>query len=186
MEKSWRYLCKTFSRRLEDVLKTILQDVLKTFWKCLGKTYWRCLEDVFKTSWRCLEYIFARRFEDVLKRSWRHLEDVWLRRIYWSWQRRLQDVLKTSWRFLLKTKTEDVFKASSSRRMFGGLCYQNNYPVNVNKLQTCFFKKGFKKTLKIHYQSALGIPTKFWVSKNMSHTRFPYVFLTNYKLFWSF
>ena len=91
---------------LENVLKISLQDVLKMSW--------RHLEDVFKTSWR-------------------RLEDIWPRRIYWSWPRRLEDVfwrrkakanifvlIKTSWRRLLKTKTKDVFKTSSSRRMFAG------------------------------------------------------------------
>ena len=58
-----------------------------------------------KTSWR--------RFRDVLKTSSKRLEDVLARR--------LEDVLKTSWRRLLKTKTKDVFKTSSSRRMFAGL-----------------------------------------------------------------
>ena len=74
-----------------------------------------------------------RRLEDVLKTSWRRLEDVWPRRIYWSSSRLLEDVLKTSsedvwvrwiysswWRRLLKTKTKDVFKTSSLRRMFVG------------------------------------------------------------------
>ena len=109
--------------RLEQVLKTSLQGVLKT-------------------SSRCLEDVFARRLEDVLKTSWRRLEDVWPRRIYWSWSRHLedvlktyeyseyvrldQDILKTSWRRLLKTKSKDVFKTSSSRRMFAGFRHSTN------------------------------------------------------------
>ena len=108
---SWRHLCKTSWRRLEDV-------------------FVRCLENVLKTSWRCVEDVFARRLEDVLKRYWRGLEGIWLRQKYWSSSRRLEDVLKTysedvytranifvfiktSWRRLLKTKTRDVFKTSS-------------------------------------------------------------------------
>ena len=107
--------------RLENVLKISLQDVLKT-------------------SWRCLEDVFARRLEDVLKTSWRRLEDVWPRRIYWSWPRRLKDVLKTSfedvWLIRIYSSSsgrledvfwrqderslQDVFKTSSSRRMFAG------------------------------------------------------------------
>ena len=126
-----------FARRLEDVLKTSsrrLQDALKTFWRRLEdvsqdvlKMSWRYLKDVFKTS--------CRRLENVLKRlgktSWRRLEDEWQRRIYWSWPSCLEDVLwshmtksnifvlmKTCWRRLLKMKAKDIFKTSSSRRMF--------------------------------------------------------------------
>ena len=108
--------------RLENVLKTSLQDFLKMSWRGLCNTSWRRLENVFedvlKRSWK--------RLEDVLKTSWRRLEDVWPRRIYWSWPRRLEDVrlrrTYSSWsRRLLKTKTKDVFKTSSSRRMFAGL-----------------------------------------------------------------
>ena len=116
--------------RLENVLKTSLQDFLKMSWRGLCNTSWRRLENVFedvlKRSWK--------RLEDVLKTSWRRLEDVWPRRIYWSWSRLLEEVLETSsedawlrriyssWsRPLLKTKTKDVFKTSSSRRMFAGL-----------------------------------------------------------------
>ena len=72
---------------------------METSWRCLEealKTFSKRLEDVLKTSWRCLEDVFARRLEDVLKTSWRRLEDVWPRQICWSWWRRLEDVLKTS------------------------------------------------------------------------------------------
>ena len=124
---SWKSLEDIFARRVEDVLKRFLQDFLRTF-----------SQDVLKTSWR--------RLEVVLKTSWRHLQDVWPRRIYWSWSRRLEDVFKTSSQDLwvrqilsswsrrledvFKTKTssededesplQDVFKTSSSRRMFAG------------------------------------------------------------------
>ena len=137
--------------RSESALKTSLQDVLKMSWRRLqnvSKASWRCLEDVLKTSWRCLEDVFARHLEDVLKTSWRCLEDVlktpW-RCLEDVFPILLEDVLKTYdqyeyigldqdvfWRrisianmfvlkSLLKTKTKDVFKTSSSRRMFAGL-----------------------------------------------------------------
>ena len=97
--------------RLENVLKISLQDILKMSW--------RHLEDVFKTSWR-------------------RLEDIWPRRIYWSWPRRLEDVFwrlrlrqtYSSWsRRLLKTKTKDVFKTSSSRRLFAGVRAVDNATI---------------------------------------------------------
>ena len=106
----------------------------KTSWRCFCNTSWRRLEDVFKTSWNRLGKTSWRHLEDVFKMSWKCLQDVWPRRIYWSWPRRLEDVLETSsedvwvrqiyssWsRGLLKTKKKDVFKRSSSRRMFAGL-----------------------------------------------------------------
>ena len=74
-----------------------LENVLKTSLQYLQML----LQDVFKTFWR--------RLEDVLKTSWRHLEGLWPRRIYFSWLRRL-----------LKTRTRDIFKTSSSRRMLAG------------------------------------------------------------------
>ena len=80
LKTSWRYLCKTSCRRLEDVLKTFF----KTSWRRLCKASWRCLENVLKTSWRCLEDVFARRLENVLKTSWQDVletsseEDGWL------------------------------------------------------------------------------------------------------------
>ena len=129
LKTSWRYFCKKSWRCLGDDLNTSSEDVLKTF-----------LQDVFKTFWRRLKDVFARHLEDVLKTSWKRLEDV----LKTSWRRmaktsililtrRLktydygeyicldQDVFKTSWRCLLKMKTKDVFKTSSSRRMFSGI-----------------------------------------------------------------
>ena len=96
--------------RLENVLKISLQDVLKMSWRRLQnvlKTSWRCLEDVLKTSWRPLQ--------NVLKTSWRR---IGLEPIFGL----DQDVLKTKANIfvLMKTKTKDVFKTSSSRRMFAG------------------------------------------------------------------
>ena len=106
--------------------------VFKTSWRCLQDVFARRLEDVLKRSWK--------RLEDVLKTSWKRLEDVWTRRIYWSWPRRLKDVLKTSfedvWLIRIYSSSsgrledvfwrqderslQDVFKTSSSRRMFAG------------------------------------------------------------------
>ena len=91
LKMSWRRFC----RRLEDVLKTFLQG------RRLGKTSWRRLENILKTYGQD-EYIGLD--QDVLKTS---SEDVRLRRTYSSWSRRL-------------LKTKDVFKTSSSRRMFAG------------------------------------------------------------------
>ena len=140
MKTSWRYLCKTCWRRvedafktswrrLEDVLKTFLQDAVKAFWRRLEKVLARRLEDVLKmswgrlqnvlkTSWRCLENVFKTYGQgeyigleqDVLKTSWRRLLKT-----YGQGEdvRLAKDVLKTSWRCLLKTKTKDVLKMSS-------------------------------------------------------------------------
>ena len=94
-----------FARRLKYVLKTSskrLEDVLKTFYK----TSWRHFQDedviarrvkyVLKTSWRCLQNVLKK---DVLKTFLQNvlktLEDVWPRRIYWSWSRRLEEFLET-------------------------------------------------------------------------------------------
>ena len=58
-------------------------------------------------SWRCMA-----------KMSWRRLEDVFWRR---KAKANIFILIKMSWRRLLKTKTKDVFKTSSSRRMLAGL-----------------------------------------------------------------
>ena len=124
---------KTSWTCLEDVFARRLEDVLKMSWKRLSKISWRCLEDVLNTSWKCLGDVLKmswrrfcetpwRRPEDVLKTSWRRItktnilvlvktssEIISVRWVYSSWSRRL-----------LKTKTKDVFKTSSSRRMFAG------------------------------------------------------------------
>ena len=126
---SWRRLqnvLKTSWRCLEDILKTSskrLEDVLKMSWRHFCKTSWRRLENVLKTSW-----------QDVLKTSWKRLEDVLKTYGQDKYIGLDQDVLKTSsedvrlgrtyssWsRRLLKMKTKDVFKTSSSRRMFAGI-----------------------------------------------------------------
>ena len=139
---SWRYLCKTSWRCLEDAFPRRLEDILRTSWRHLGKTSWRCLEDALKRS--------SKRFEDVLKMSGRRFCKTSLRRlenvlktrrlakanilvlIKTSW-RRLEDVfwrrmIKANIFVLMKTSSEnkderrlqDVFKTSSSRRMFAG------------------------------------------------------------------
>ena len=103
---------------------------MKTSWRYLCKTSWRCLEDVLKTSWRCLEDLFARRLEDVLKTSWRCLEDVlktsWKRYEdvlktynqdeYADLDEDLEDVF---WRRMSKANIFLLIKASW-RRMFAG------------------------------------------------------------------
>ena len=111
--------------------------VLKTSWRYLCKTSWRRLQNILKTSWRFLEDVFRRRLENVLKTYGQDeyiglgqdvlktfSEDVQLRRIYSPWSRRL-----------LKTKTKDVFKASSSRRMFAGLA-----PANYRLLRLTWYR----------------------------------------------
>ena len=144
LETSWRDLCKTSWRRLEDAFETSwisLEDILKTSWRCLEDVFARCLEDVLKTFWRRLGKTSWKRVEDVLKT---YDQDDYLVIIKTSWR------LKTSWRRLLKTyelgeyflldqdvlktssEEEDerrlqyVLKTSPSRRMFAGLDYTTN------------------------------------------------------------
>ena len=101
-----------------------LQEVLKTSWRHVLKTSSARLQrnnfSSSKTSWRCLEDVFARRLEDILKTSWRRM----IKTNIFVWRRMSKAniivLIKTSWRRLLKTKTKDVFKTSSSRRMFAG------------------------------------------------------------------
>ena len=92
-----------------NALKASLQYVLKMSWRRVEevfKTSWRRLEDVLKTFWRRLEDVLARRLEDVF---WRRMIKA-----------KILALMKTSSRCLLKMKTKDVFKTSSSRRMFAG------------------------------------------------------------------
>ena len=84
MKTSWRDLCKTSSRHLEDVFKTSwtsLKDVLKTSWtsledvlKTFCKTSWRHLEDILKMCWQDVLKPSWRRLENILKRSWRRMK----------------------------------------------------------------------------------------------------------------
>ena len=108
--------------RLENVLKTswrwledVFQDVLKMSWRSFCKKSWRRLENVLKTYGQN-GYIALD--QDVLKTS---SEDVKLRRTYSSWRR------------LLKTKTKDVFKTSSSKRMFAGTSLDSTFWVTWRK-----------------------------------------------------
>ena len=136
LKTSWRYLCKTSWRCLEDVFKTSwrrLEDVLKTFFK----TSWRRFEDVLKMSWRRLENVLKtswRRLENVLKTSWRRIAKTNILVLTKTSWRRLEDVFwrrkaKANIFVLIKTSSEDederrledVFKTSSSRRMFAGM-----------------------------------------------------------------
>ena len=87
--------------RLQNVLKAMSSKLLKGILaRRFGKTSWRRFEDVLKTSW-----------QEVLK-TYGQDEYIDLD----------QDILKTFWRRLLRTKAKDVFKKSSSRRMFNGRC----------------------------------------------------------------
>ena len=110
---------------------------------------WKRLEDIFEGSLEDILKTSRRHLEDVFKTSWRRLEDLWPRQIYWSWPRRLEDVfwrrkakanifilIKTSWKRLLKMKTKDVFKTSSSRRMFAGELLQTAPLTILNFLLT--------------------------------------------------
>ena len=122
LKTSWTSLGDIFARSLEDVLKTskkYLSNVLKMSWRRLEDVFKTFLQDVLKTSWRD--------FKDVLKTSWKRMtrtsilvliQDVFWRRVS---KANIFVLMKTPWRCLLKTKTKDVFKTSSSRRMFAGL-----------------------------------------------------------------
>ena len=156
--------------RLENVLKVSLQDVMKTVWRRLEDVLARCLEDVWKTSWRHLQNVLKMSWRRFWNMSWRRLEDVWPRQIYWPWSRRLKDVLKTSsedvwlrriyssWsrrlEDVLKTSCEnedekrlqEVFKTSSSRRMFAGLSScQNGFEKCTTKTELNNGKNYIKK-----------------------------------------
>ena len=127
MNKSWRHLCKTSGRRL--------QNVLKTSWRRLEDVFARRLKDVLKTSWKRLAKTSWRGLEDVLKTSWRRLEDVWPKRIYWSWSRRLEDVLKTSF--------EDVWVRwiySSWSRRLEDVFWRRRQKMSSRRLQNVFIK----------------------------------------------
>ena len=122
LKTSWRHLeevLKTFLqdvwRWCEDVLKMSWQDVLKMSWRRFCETSWRRLENVLKTSWRRM---IKTNILVLIKTS---SEDVWIRWIYSSWSRRLEDVLKTSPEDKDERRLQDVFKRSSSRRMFAGI-----------------------------------------------------------------
>ena len=84
------------------------------------KTSWKLLEDVLKTYGQD-EYIHLD--QDALKTS---SEDVRLRRTIYLYE----DVLITSSEDEDKRSLQDVFKASSSRRMFSG------YSFTISKMES--------------------------------------------------
>ena len=144
------------TQRLVNKSSLLWWYVFKTSWACLQDVFARRLEDVLKMSWRRLENVLKTSLTRYSQTSWRHLEDECTRRIYCSWRRRLEDVLKTSsedvWLIriyssssrhledILKTSFEDederrlpdVFKKSSSRRMFAGLLPPPSYLMSKN------------------------------------------------------
>ena len=101
--------------RLENVLKSSLQDVLRTSCRRLEDVFKMFLQDVLK-MYDQDDYVGLD--QDVFKTS---SEDVWVRRIFLSWSKHLGDVLKTSSKDEDERRLEDVFRTSSSRRMFAGL-----------------------------------------------------------------
>ena len=125
LKTSWRHVLKTSLRCLEDVLKTSwkrLEDVLKMSWRRFCKTSWRRLEDILKTSW-----------QNVLKTSWRRMTKTIILVLIKTSLRSLlktyeyseyvcldQDVLKTPSEDVDKRCLQDVFRTSSSKRMFAG------------------------------------------------------------------
>ena len=132
LEKVWRHIWKTSSKRLGDVLKTS--------WKRLEDVMARRLGDVLKTSWKRLEAVlktygqdqYISLDQDVLKTS---SEYLWVRRTYSSWSRRLQD----------------AFKTSSSRRMFVGMtcCFKEHKKVKIWHSSTKIRMKFFKSPTKL-------------------------------------
>ena len=158
-------------RHLEDVFKTCwrrLEDVLKMSWGRLEnvlKTSWRRLENVLKTSWRRMT---KTNMLVLMKTSWRRLEDVFWRRMS---KANIFVLIKTSWRRLLKTKpkdvswrqrpktSQDVFKTSSSRRMFAGLVLF--FLMTFKHVSVRLANFHFEPTLKQHHLENLQIKWKF-------------------------
>ena len=107
---------KTFWRRLSrDILARCLEDILKTILQGVLKTSWRRLEDVLKTFWRRMT---KTNILVLIKTSWRRLLKTY---DYGEYIHLDQDVLKTSSEDEDKRPLQDVFKMSSSRRMFSRL-----------------------------------------------------------------
>ena len=78
------------------------------------KTSWRRLEDVLKTSWR---HMAKTNILVLTKTSWRRLEEVFWRR---KSKVNIFVLIKTSSEDEDQRRLQDVFKTSSSRRMFAG------------------------------------------------------------------
>ena len=139
------------------------------FWRRLeevSKTSWRSLEDVLRMSWKRLEDVlktygqdgYIDLDQDVLKTS---SEDVRLRRTYASWSRRL-----------VKTKTKDVFKTSSSRRMFAGGCDINRVFVVRNLVEPFTRLQWRCNRLAITHPKSLQYACKAWSLIDCQHTLF--------------
>ena len=131
------------SKRLEDIFTRRLEDVLKTVWTCLEDIFARRLADVLKMSWwrfyKSLEDVLVIRLEDVFKTygqdEYIGLDEDVLKTSseehdYSEYIRLDQDVLKTSWRLL-----QDIFWR---RRQKANVCWvkmldvDNLAPVSVD------------------------------------------------------
>ena len=172
---TWWYFLKASWRSNEDIFGRRFEDVFKTFWQDTLKMSWRRLENAFKTSWKRMTKV------NILvlnKTSWKRLEDVFWRRmtkanifvlIKTSWRRHV-DVFrrrrrKTSWRPL-----QDIFKTSSSRRMFAGLSpaviayffyvQQNNYNLRHNS----YFTTPNVESVYHGTKSLSNLKTRIWNS----------------------
>ena len=117
MKASWRHLCKTSWRCLEDVLNTSskrLEDVLKMSWRCfwrrLEKVLKTFLQDVLKKSWRRFEDILARRLEDVFWRRMSIVNMFVLIKTNVCWARIQFRTLLNGWRVLESISPEIFFK----------------------------------------------------------------------------
>ena len=158
---TWWYFLKASWRSNEDIFGRRFEDVFKTFWQDTLKMSWRRLENAFKTSWKRMTkvniLVLNKTKANILvliKTSWTCHVDVFRRR------RR-----KTSWRPL-----QDVFKTSSSRRMFAGLSpaviayffyvQQNNYNLRHNS----YFTTPNVKSVYHGTKSLLNLKTRIWNS----------------------
>ena len=98
----------------QDLLK-----VLKSWCVCNMSS-----KKVLKTSWRSLQDVFAWRLQDIFKMFWDIFQDVFKSSTEDALQLCLEEVKEKKWRqknVTLNTSSrplEDVFSASSPRRMF--------------------------------------------------------------------
>ena len=136
---SWKHLCKTSWRRLEDIFARRFEDVLKTSWRRMALTNILVL---IKTSWRRVEDVFWRRMAKtnifvLMKTSWKRLGDVFRRRRRKTSSKRLQDAfIKTnvSW-----ANYNDKLNSDWNNR-FAHSCWWL-------KQRRCFWKSDTTKTL---------------------------------------
>ena len=77
LKTSWRHLCKTPCRRLQNVLKMSWRRFCKTSWRRFENVLARRLQDV---SWRNMS---KKNILVLIKAFWRRLEDV-----FWRWRRK--------------------------------------------------------------------------------------------------